>query len=113
MKKTFPEEVEIFRTGAKRGSTFGSFSFPYRSSTLTVVASDGSTVGWDHVSVSLKNRPPNWEEMCFIKSLFFDDDETVIQFHPKKSEYINLHPHVLHIWKKFGEDHELPSRILV
>jgi len=55
--------------------------------------------GWEHVSVSLENRIPSWEEMCLAKDLFWFEDETVIQFHPPKAEYINHHPNVLHLWK--------------
>jgi len=89
----------------------GYFLVPFENSLLVVIASDG--MGWDHVSVSLKNRAPNWREMTFIKDLFFDPEETVIQFHPKKSEYVNNHDYCLHIWKKQGEDFELPPSILV
>jgi len=64
---------------------------------LTVLAStDG---GWDHVSVSRGSRDPYWAEMCKIKDLFFDDEECAVQYHPKKSEYVNLHPHCLHLWR--------------
>ena len=38
--------------------------------------------GWDHVSVSYRNRCCTWEEMCQIKDMFFRDDETVVQYHP-------------------------------
>ena len=70
---------------------------------------------WDHVSVSLitalgtdfLKRCPKWNEMCFIKDLFFEDEEEVIQFHPKKSEYVNIHPYVLHLWKSH-KDIRLP-----
>ena len=62
---------------------------------------------WDHVSVSLitvdcrhqLKRCPKWDEMCFIKNLFFEEEEETIQFHPKKSEYVNLNPYVLHMWR--------------
>lgn len=69
--------------------------------------------GWDHVSIAFPNRCPTWEEMCKVKDLFFYDDETVIQFHPKKSEYVNKHPYCLHLWRKQGEDAELPPQIFV
>lgn len=65
---------------------------------LVIIASDNDG-GWEHVSVSLKHRCPNWDEMCFIKSLFWEDDECVVQFHPPKKEYVNVHPHCLHLWK--------------
>lgn len=35
----------------------------------------------------------------FIHPIFFRDDETVIQFHPKKTEYINIATNCLHLWK--------------
>ena len=78
---------------------------------LKVIASAG--YGWEHVSVSCENRCPNWPEMCFIKNLFWDDEEVVVQFHPKKSEYVNVHPYCLHLWKKEGEDWLLPPRELI
>jgi len=55
--------------------------------------------GWDHVSVSYPNRCPTWEEMCRVKDIFFREDECCIEYHPAKSEYVNLHPYCLHIWK--------------
>jgi hypothetical protein len=70
---------------------------------LFVIASDGG--GWEHVSVSpvdLK-RCPTWEEMCFVKDAFFEPEETVIQYHPAKSRYVNCHPYTLHIWRPMFE----------
>lgn len=76
----------------------GAFMIPMQSGKwATVVASDG--LGWEHVSVSLPNRCPNWEEMCIIKSLFWDPEEAVMQIHPKDSEYVNNHPYCLHLWR--------------
>jgi hypothetical protein len=80
---------------------------------LRVIAAPGSVkygVPWDHVSVSLDHRCPTWDEMSHIKDLFFDKEETAVQFHPKKSEYVNNHPYVLHLWKKMDHDYELPPR---
>ena len=45
----------------------GVFSIPLGPLVRNVMASDG--MGWEHVSVSLRNRTPNWREMCFIKGL--------------------------------------------
>lgn len=64
--------------------------------------------GWDHVSASFRNRTPTWEEMAEIKEMFFRKEETAVQFHPAAAEYINQHPYCLHIWKKQGQQHELP-----
>ena len=51
----------------------GAFVIPLKGDTLTVIVSDQD--GWDHVSVSLQKRCPSWNEMCFIKDLFFDPEE--------------------------------------
>lgn len=56
-------------------------------------------MGWDHVSVSLAHRTPNWEEMELVKQLFFKEYEWAVQYHPAKSYYVNLHPNCLHIWR--------------
>ena len=81
--------------------------------TLWVIASDGSDsrvpecLGWEHVSVhayrgsgrSGKFRTPNWREMCRVKDTFWDAEDVVMQLHPKRSEYVNAHPYVLHLWR--------------
>ncbi len=76
----------------------GAFTIPYKKGiVLNVVASDKE--GWDHVSVSLSTMTPTWSMMCFVKDLFFRDDEIVIQYHPKKEDYVNFHKHCLHLWR--------------
>lgn len=67
--------------------------------------------GWEHVSVSLRNRCPTWEEMCAFKDIFWEEEECVVQFHPPKSEYVNLHPYCLHMWKKIGCQYESPRKL--
>lgn len=94
----------------------GAFIFRLRGVTkmhLCAIASDG--MGWEHVSVSVfgEKRCPTWEEMCAIKKMFWDDEDTVIQYHPKASEYVNNHPGVLHLWRRAGQNEELPPSILV
>jgi hypothetical protein len=64
---------------------------------LAVIASCDD--GTNHVSVSLDNRTPTWDEMCFIKDLFFDAEEICVQIHPKRSQYVNKHKHCLHMWQ--------------
>ena len=87
-----------------------------------VIAADGDEVGWEHVSAHIryvtkqgkfKKRIPSWEEMCAIKEIFFKPDECVVQFHPKEEDYINIHGHVLHLWRKEGEDFPMPPKICV
>ncbi len=59
---------------------------------------------WQHVSVHAYNasgrtRTPSWKEMCFVKGLCWDDEDVVMQLHPRRSEYVNHHPHTLHLWR--------------
>ncbi len=109
-----PEQYRV-KTGAFRSDESygnnGYFMVPFESRNFGVIASDGA--GWEHVSVSLTTRTPNWKEMCYIKSLFWDDEETVVQFHPPKSEYVNQHEFCLHMWKPIGKTIETPPSILV
>ncbi len=69
--------------------------------------------GWEHVSVSYPNRCPTWEEMCRVKNIFWNENECVIEYHPPKSDYVNNHPYCLHLWRKVGENFELPPREFV
>jgi hypothetical protein len=69
---------------------------------LQVLSSGPQKEGFDHVSVVVYNHlkiTPSWEEMVFIKDLFFAGDETVVQYHPPADQYINHHPGCLHLWK--------------
>jgi hypothetical protein len=71
---------------------------------IRCVASDGE--GWEHVSVSFPRRTPTWEEMAFIKALFWEPEDCVVQYHPPESDYINCHPRVLRLWRPV--DKEIP-----
>jgi hypothetical protein len=81
---------------------------------LTIVSSgEDHEFGWEHVSVSVERRPPNWAEMCFVKDLFWRDDECVMQLHPPKADYVNCHPNCLHLWKPLQADIPQPPSVLV
>jgi hypothetical protein len=95
-----PFRVRVPGRPALPGTNNGDFAFRHKDNWLCVVASDGG--GWDHVSVSLVDRCPTWEEMCYIASLFFTDQEWLIQYRPEERQYINCHPHCLHWWRPQG-----------
>lgn len=86
---------------------------------LLTIASDEaapwSTLAWEHVSVSVpgQKRCPTWEEMSFIKGLFWDAEDAVVQFHPPASEYVNCHPFTLHLWRPVGIEIPRPSKEMV
>lgn len=96
----FPEKFRI-RSGQMASAPGGSgaFSFqlgPTRERAVAIASSEG---GWEHVSVSLPNRCPTWAEMCFVKRMFWSDEDCVVQYHPPKLEYVDCHPHCLHLWR--------------
>ncbi len=82
---------------------------------VKVIASDEG--GWQHVSVSLQDHPkkvPKWEIMCMVKDLFWEDEDCVVQFHPKKSEYVNNHAGCLHLFRcTDGREFPTPPTIFV
>jgi hypothetical protein len=75
----------------------GAFVIPFNGATLRVIASTGE--GWEHVSVSLENRVPTYDEMVHIAGLFFRDHEMAIQYRMPVEDHINIHPYVLHWWR--------------
>lgn len=102
------KEGKLASTDEERNN--GAFMVPYRGIqggiVLGVIISDEGE--WDHVSVSLPNRTPTWEEMCWVKDLFFEPSEVVMQLHPAKSEYVNHHPNCLHLWRPHNKRIPLP-----
>jgi hypothetical protein len=85
---------------------------------LYCIASD--ELGWDHVSVSARRygrtvhtRIPTWREMAFIKDEFWEPETTVLQYHPPHSRYVNVHPHVLHLWRPQNAEVQLPPLWMV
>lgn len=105
------KEAGIWTSDESYGNN-GAFIIPGPcGSDLRCIVSDGA--GWEHVSVSTQKRCPNWKEMCMIKEIFWDDEDVVIQYHPKKSEYINNHPYCLHLWRPIGVELPTPHKNLV
>jgi hypothetical protein len=105
---------------------------------LALICSDGSEAPeqmewqWEHVSVHAyrarssdvvgllgraesvpKTRTPTWKEMSYVKRLCWDGEDVVVQFHPRESEYVNCHPHVLHLWRPKLQPIPTPPSILV
>lgn len=84
---------------------------PIDGATLLVIASAG--LDWDHVSVSRRNRCPNWPEMDYVKRLFFLPGETAMQLHVPVAEHISIHPTCLHLWRPHLVEIPRPPSIMV
>lgn len=89
----------------------GYFVVQFESYALYVITSDGG--GWEHVSVSMSTRTPSWKQMCYIKDLFWGEDDCVVQYHPKKEDYVNMHEHTLHLWRPTDQELVAPPSIFV
>ena len=72
-----------------------------------------SIAGWEHLSVSFKNKIPSWECMNEMKEMFFNDDEECFQLHPKKDNYVNNNEYTLHIWRPVDGNLPIPPSVLV
>jgi hypothetical protein len=69
--------------------------------------------GWEHLSVSFKNKIPSWDCMQEMKELCFKDDEECFQLHPKADDYVNNNEYTLHIWRPVEGMKQIPPSILV
>lgn len=87
-----------------------------------VIADDGLAIqnphySWEHVSVHRlfdgKPYTPTWDDMCFIKKMFWDDEDLAVQYHPPKSEHVNQFPWALHLWRHVSIEMPRPPKILV
>lgn len=79
----------------------------------SVIWSNGG--GWEHVSVApyKRNYTPSWDDMCRVKDMFWNEEETVVQYHPAKSEYVNNIPNCLHLWRPIIAPLPYPPSIMV
>lgn len=82
------------------------------------IVSDG--MGWRHLSVVMLNEKkepantmPSWEDMCYLKDLFWDVTACVVQYHPPHSEYVNNHQYCLHLWEPTDFTLPMPDSIMV
>jgi hypothetical protein len=59
---------------------------------------------WLHLSLSRKSRLPSWDDVRLVKNLFLGRERLAVQVLPPESRYINIHPHVLHLWSCMDGD---------
>lgn len=116
MSMRCPMDWEIYRRpGPWNGQDMGDRSnghlrIPKRA--MVIIFSNGE--GWEHVSVSVRDRCPTWEEMEEVKRRFWEDGDTVMQLHVPVQEHRNCHPYCLHLWRPTdGRDIPRPPGIFV
>lgn len=101
----FPDEpISFVRTPHP---LVGDYVYQHISSKLAVICSatveeDGRR--WMHVSCSKPRCLPTWEDIRLVKDTFIGRERRAIQVLPPESEYVNLHPYVLHLWSCLDDD---------
>jgi hypothetical protein len=115
MRKNLPPEIERQRLSSRYGGIPGSGSngcflllCPVTGCTLRVIVSNGrdwQQAGmpgepWEHVSISKEfGILSTYLERKWVRETFWEDEETVIEFWPPKSKFVNINPGVLHLWR--------------
>lgn len=112
--KTF-EEIKREKTIKVLDESYDGFAclITINGKRCTLVVSNGG--GWEHASISpLDHRAiPTWDDMCKLKDIVWNEDEAVIQIHPRKSDYVNNMPNCLHLWRPTQEALPLPPTMYV
>lgn len=121
MRTRVPAKLE---NGRVSGGAWGSTSADAMTGAFIITGPNGAKLrilssgadtqfGWEHVSVSLDWRTPRWDEMSFVKDLFWGEDECVVQYHPPRLDHVNHHPFCLHLWKPTSAEIPRPPTHLV
>lgn len=120
MKDKLPVNLQRYRVDLPgyvkmpNESIQGAFLIPYGDVPIVQLkVMSGCGEGWDHVSVSVQGRCATWDEMNWIRGLFFEPEETVIQIHAPASQYVNFHKHTLHLWRSWSQKVELPPQWMI
>lgn len=56
-----------------------------------------------HMSISRKDRLPNYEEIKYARYAYLPDDIYIAQIFPPTSEFVNAHQFCLHLWELSGD----------
>ncbi len=109
----YRDRQEEKRYNIVNNNDIGFFEIPLKTGRKALVTAERRD-GWEHVAVATVDSCPTWGEMCEIKDFFWEDEETVMQYHPKKSKYVNVCPTCLHLWKPLLANIPLPpTRMLL
>jgi 4-amino-4-deoxy-L-arabinose transferase-like glycosyltransferase len=110
-------QIVPFVANDKSGGWFKLPHYSLKNIFFNALANKGED--WEHVIVTVfeqgkrPERCATWEEMCYIKAIFWEDDQAVMQIHPKKEDYITNHPYALHLWRPVKLEIPLPPSEMV
>ena len=103
-----PERCRILSLGWREVSppAGSQRAYVYGLTALRVIVTEEKHAGewWLHVSCSHHDGLPSWAELSTVKNLFIGREAKAIQVLPKESEYVSLHPYVLHLYSNLERD---------
>lgn len=76
-------------------------AFQHLLSGLRVIESGPEEFGekrWYHVSFSFPNITPSYDDLDLVRRTFIGIKCESFQIFPRSEEYINIHPHTLHLY---------------
>ncbi|MDD5328332.1 MAG: hypothetical protein PHY02_11070 [Phycisphaerae bacterium] len=109
------EQIKAMLKGSINDSGQDGLHATYRTQGITYTIQFSWGEGWEHASVSIPQikRTPTWGEMCMVKDLFWLPEETVVQYHPAKQKYVNMHNYCLHLWRPIAEKLPAPPTFMI
>lgn len=83
---------------------FGGWFYLNRLTSHTLILSGGTYDGqrWLHMSLGHPSRLPTWGEFVDAKEWAMGVERFAAQLIPPRSQYVNFHPYVLHLYSPVG-----------
>lgn len=103
-----PGELPPQWTLVQRGADGASYRRVDRLAVITSACIERDGRRWLHVSCSRAKRIPSYEDLAHVKRVFIGEDRFAVQVFAPKTQHVNLHPNVLHLWCCL-DGHPLPD----
>lgn len=110
-----PNNLRVRKGIVSSDDTFGNtgtFAVYSKIASRAMIVMVSEEMGWEKVSVTLKNRFPNMIEIKQVKGLFWDDSDIVIQFFCERDHLVDGHPYSIHLWRQKESRLDTPPNAL-
>ena len=64
---------------------------------------------WMHISVSRKDRLPNWDDLKLVKNTFAGEKRYAYQVFPPTDKHVNIHEFCMHLYVPLTGEPPLPD----
>jgi hypothetical protein len=59
---------------------------------------------WWHISIAHPLGLPSWEQLVEVKEAFMGKEVKAMHLLPPRSQWMNVHPHCMHLWVRLDGD---------